>query len=186
MGTSEVFRRITGVLDTLEIPYMLTGSFASAHYGSPRSTQDIDIVIETNPSQVRLLIETLTTTGGYYAELDAALEAHRRESLFNVIDSRAGWKIDFIFRKSRAFSREEFARRQRTIFQDVSIFVATAEDIMVAKLEWAKLGSSQRQLEDVAAILRLRSGQLDIPYLEKWISQLGLDDEWTKARRIAE
>ena len=185
MSTAEVFRRITSALDVAEIPYMLTGSFAGAHYGSPRSTQDIDIVIEASPLRVGLLIDSLTKEGEYYAELEAALEAQRSESLFNVIDSRTGWKIDFIFRKSRSFSHEEFARRQRTLFLGVPIFVATAEDIIISKLEWAKLGNSQRQLEDVAAILRLRSDKIEIPYLEKWISQLALNEEWVSARRMA-
>ena len=64
----------------------------------------------------------------YYADLDAALDAHQRQSLFNVIDLATGWKIDLIIRKSRAFSHEEFRRRQRVNLHNVSLFVASAED----------------------------------------------------------
>lgn len=105
--------------------------------------------------------------------------------MFNVIDLRTGWKIDLIFRKSRPFSREEFARRQSVDLQGPRLFVASAEDVIIAKLEWAKLAKSQRQIEDATAILRLRWEQLDRPYLERWIFDLGLQDQWRLARQAA-
>jgi Nucleotidyltransferase of unknown function (DUF6036) len=184
MSLPEVFERITAAFDQAGILYMLTGSFASAHYGVPRSTQDIDFVIEATAPQLSALVQSLPSDE-YYADLETAMEAQRRESLFNVIDLRTGWKIDLIFRKSRAFSRQEFSRRKSVELQGRRLFVASAEDVVVAKLEWAKLASSQRQIEDAAAILRLRWEALDRTYLEKWISDLGLQDQWSVARRAA-
>ena len=183
MSVPEVFRRITARLQQAGVPYMVTGSFASAFYGSPRSTQDIDIVIAATVEQLRIFIQILGHE--YYAELEAAIEACRQESLFNIIDGISGWKIDLIFRKSRPFSQEEFRRRQRVNFHGVELFVASAEDVIIAKLEWAKLGESQRQIQDVAAILHIRSSLLDQGYIEKWISQLGLAEQWTTAKRSA-
>jgi hypothetical protein len=184
MSLPEVFRRITTALDQAGIAYMLTGSFASAHYGAPRSTQDIDLIIAPTVPQLRTFIQSLSVDQ-YYADLDAALEAYRRESLFNVIDLTTGWKIDFILRKSRRFSQDEFARRQMVPLQGLQLFVASAEDVLIAKLEWAKLAKSQRQIEDAASILRLRSGVLDRPYVEKWISELALQEQWDAATRAA-
>jgi hypothetical protein len=163
---------------------MLTGSFASAHYGAPRSTQDIDLVIEATPGQLRVFAGALPNDE-YYVDLGAAIEACRRESLFNVIDLASGWKIDLIFRKSRTFSREEFTRRQLIDLQGLHLDVASAEDVIIAKLEWSKLAQSQRRLEDVSAILRMRSDSLDLLYLEKWIHDLSLDTEWEEAQRRA-
>ena len=171
-------------LDQAGIAYMLTGSFAGAHYGTPRSTQDIDLVIEATAEQLRTFIQSLPGKE-YYADLDAALDSHRRESLFNIIDLTTGWKIDLIFRKSRPFSREEFGRRQLVSVQGLRLFVANAEDVIVAKLEWAKLGKSERQIDDVAAILRVRWEALDRPYLDRWISELALKEPWSVARRAA-
>jgi len=118
----------------------------------------------------------------YYADLHAALDAHQRQSMFNVIDLATVWKIDLIIRKSRAFSQEEFRRRQRVKLHDVSLFLATAEDAIISKLEWANLAQSRRQIEDVAAILRVRSDSLDHAYVEKWITELGLNEAWSEAR----
>ena len=157
MSIPETFQRITKALDEAGVAYMLTGSFASAHYGAPRSTQDIDFVIDATPAQLRTFVESLPSAE-YYADLETALEARRRESLFNVIDLKSGWKIDLIFRKSRAFSREEFNRRQPVTLQGLRLYIATAEDVIVAKLEWAKRAQSQRQIEDAVTVLRATRG----------------------------
>src|SRR4029077_20245090 len=124
MTVPDVFRRVTAALDQAGIRYMLSGSFASAHYGVPRSTQDIDLVIEATPAELRPFVEALSGNE-YYADLDSALEAHQRQSTFNVIDLATGWKIHLIIRKSRAFSQEEFRRRQWVSLHDVPLFVAS-------------------------------------------------------------
>jgi hypothetical protein len=184
MSATEVLRRITAALDQAGIAYMLSGSFASAYYGAPRSTQDIDLVIAAAPAQLRAFVQGLPSDE-YYADVDAALEAHNRQSMFNVIDLATGWKIDLIIRKSRAFSEEEFCRRQGVNLQDLPLFVASAEDVVISKLEWSKLVQSQRHIEDVAGILRMRWESLDRSYMERWILELGLKSEWDKARRAA-
>ena len=121
----------------------------------------------------------------YYADLDSALEARQRQSLFNVIDQATGWKIELVIRKSRAFCQEDGGRRLRVNLHGVSLFMTTAEDAIVSKLEWAKLAQSRRQIEDAAAILRARWDALDRAYLGKWIGELGLTDDWGEALRIA-
>jgi hypothetical protein len=69
---------------------------------------------------------------------------------------------------------------------EVPLYIATPEDIVVAKLEWAKLGESSRQIEDAAGILKVRADELDISYIEKWVSELGLTSEWSRARQLAD
>jgi hypothetical protein len=184
MIVPEVFKRITSALNQAGIAYMLTGSFASAYYGVPRATQDIDLVIETNPVQLQTFIQGLPDDE-YYVDQGAALEALRRQSLFNVIDLATGWKIDLIIRKLRRFSAEEFRRRQQVKLNELDLVVASAEDVVIAKLEWSKLAQSRRQIEDVAAILRVRWSDLDRSYLSKWILALDLEKEWNDARLSA-
>ena len=182
MNIQNVFQRITSALDQAGIEYMLSGSFAAAYYGAARSTQDIDFVIDATATQLRLFIAALPASE-YYADLDSALAAHQRQTMFNVIDQATGWKIDFIIRKPRSFSQEEFRRRQPLTLHGVALFITTAEDAVISKLEWAKLAESSRQIEDVAAILQAQRQALDQSYLQKWIDELGLTDEWRKAQR---
>jgi hypothetical protein len=184
MIVPEALQRIAAELNRVGIPYMLTGSFASVFYGSPRSTQDIDLVIAANRAQLQTFVESLAR-GEYYVEADAALEALKHESLFNIIDLKTSWKIDMIIRKSRAFSQEEFGRRRLSNVEGVALHVASAEDVILAKLEWAKLCASQRQIDDAAGILKLRGDSLDRPYLDKWVRGLGLAAEWSAAQRVA-
>ena len=118
----------------------------------------------------------------YYVSADAALQAYGTEGLFNVVDFASGWKVDFIIRKPRAFSVREFERRQQSEWLGTTLYVASAEDIVISKLEWAKASESERQIADVVGILRTRSGQLDLEYIEHWVAALDLHGHWLKAR----
>jgi hypothetical protein len=184
MSLENLFRGMTTAFERAGVRYMLTGSFAGAHYGVLRSTQDIDFVIEATSAQLRAFVESLPAAE-YYSDVNSALKALNRQSMFNVIDHATGWKIDLIIRKSRPFSIEEFGRRQRVDLHGVSLFVASAEDAILSKLEWAKLAQSRRQIEDAAAILRARWNDLDRSYLVKWIGKLELKKEWDDAQRLA-
>lgn len=164
---------------------MIAGSFASTVHGRPRTTQDLDVIIDPpNRGALDALVGALLADD-FYVDADAAHEALQRRSMFNAIDSSA-WKIDFILRKDRPFSLEEFRRRVRIEILDVAVFVASAEDTMVAKLEWSKQsGGSERQRRDVAGILATSGAELDRAYLEHWVRDLELEVEWSEAKRVA-
>ena len=119
-----------------------------------------------------------------YISLDAALEALQHRAMFNVVNTTTGWKADLIVRKLRPFSEAEFARRRPIDFEGARLWVASAEDVIVSKLEWAKLGGSARQIEDVAELVRM-AGPLDDAYLEHWIAELDLGEQWRAARQAA-
>jgi hypothetical protein len=179
---SDLLGRIVGLLDGAGIDFMIAGSFASTAHGLPRTTQDIDIVIDPRQASLNSLLAAMATDA-YYVDRDTALDALQRRSMFNVVDMASGWKIDFILRKNRAFSREEFRRRAPIDMLGVPLFVASAEDTIVAKLEWSRdSGSSERQLRDVAGIVATRGAELDVAYIELWVDELGLAAEWAKAR----
>jgi hypothetical protein len=99
-----------------------------------------------------------------------------RRGQFNVVLLESGWKCDLILRKHRAFSDQEFARRQPAEIAGVRVFVATAEDTIVAK----------RQIRDVVGVLQMRAEELDTPYIERWVVELGLAELWEQARREAQ
>jgi hypothetical protein len=106
-----------------------------------------------------------------------------RAGQFNIIDGATAWKVDVIFRKARASSVEEMSRRVPAVVLGVAVFVATAEDTVLAKLEWAKLGESERQRRDVQPLLEAKRGSLDLGYLERWLDALGVRESWDGLRR---
>jgi hypothetical protein len=173
---------IVTLLDRAGIPYMVVGSFASTFHGEPRTTRDLDLVIDPSAPQLDALLASLDPDR-YYVDPDVARDALARRTMFNVIEIATAWKIDLVIRKARPFSIEELGRRTRVTIQGVEVATATAEDTIIAKLEWAKSGGSQRQLDDVAAILRIRGPALDLPYVEKWVGLLGLDEVWGRVPR---
>jgi hypothetical protein len=183
MTAADILRRIVAKLEAAGIPCMVTGSFASTFHGAPRTTHDIDLVIDPTGAALVQFIASLPDAE-YYVDLDVARDALRRRSLFNVIDLATGWKVDLIIRKARPFSEAEFTRRQPAELLGVPVSVASLEDIIIAKLEWAKLASSERQLQDVAALLAVHGSRLDVAHIEHWVTDLQLQDEWSRARAL--
>lgn len=115
----------------------------------------------------------------YYVSESAALNAFHRRSQFNVVDMATGWKVDLIIRKARPYSLEELRRRLSVRMLDVDVFVATPEDTILSKLEWASLsGGSERQMRDVVGVLEVKSGEVDRAYIERWAAELGLIELW--------
>jgi hypothetical protein len=174
---SDFLRRITSALDMHDVPYMLTGSVVSSMYGTPRSTNDIDIVIAPTREQVLAVVQLFQRLG-YSVHPESALTALRNRSQFDVVDLGAGWKADLIVRKEREFSEIEFARRETHEVEGVRLALATAEDVLLAKLEWAKLSESDRQLADAAGILKMQHDLLDRGYIEHWVDVLDVRTQW--------
>jgi hypothetical protein len=173
--------RLVRALDAAGAPYMIAGSVASTFHGAPRTTQDVDLVVELDGARMRSLLQQLPEEQ-YYVSEDAARDAIRRRGQFNVIDMATGWKADLIVRKARPFSEEEFGRRQRVSFAGVDVWIASAEDTIVSKLEWSRAsGGSERQLNDVHGILASKGAQLDRAYVETWVRDLGLQELWSRA-----
>jgi hypothetical protein len=108
--------------------------------------------------------------------------ALRHKSQFNVIDLARGMKADLIVRKDREFSVGEFARRETHEVEGVRLTIATPEDVLLAKLEWAKLGESEQQLVDAAGILTVQQGKLDTEYIERWVRDLDVAEQWAAVR----
>ncbi len=181
MSVRDVLENLRRALEEAHVAYMVTGSFASSVHGVPRATQDIDVIIEPTRDQLVALMGKFGEPV-YEADQEDALDALRRRSMFSVIDRRGIWKIDFIVRKDRPFSKREFGRRTKIDILGISLYAATAEDILLAKLEWAKLGESERQIRDAAGIIRIQGPKLDVDYVERWAAALDIEDQWHSAR----
>jgi hypothetical protein len=175
---SDVLAEIVRALDMAGVPHMVAGSLASTHHGEPRSTQDIDLVIDPSDEALATFVAGLDRGRFYVGDAQGALE---RRDQFNVIDLATGWKVDLVIRKDRAFSRSEFARRQPVVIAGVATAVATAEDTILAKLEWARAGGSDRQRRDVVAILTVQGDKLDTDYLHQWAEELGITEDLNTA-----
>jgi hypothetical protein len=170
---------VAEALEALGAPYAIGGSFASALHGVMRATMDADLVADLRPEQVEPLAEALGDA--FYADVDTMRNAVLQHRSFNLIHLETMFKVDVFVAKPRAFDRAQLARRQlQVLSQDPErhAYVASAEDIVLAKLEWYRLGgeTSERQWRDVLGVLKVQGDRLDREYLARMATELGVTD----------
>jgi len=180
----DLLARLVAALNAADVPYMLTGSYASSLHSIPRATRDLDIIIFPNRDQLTRFVQSLDPAR-YHTDLEDAVESLKRRSHFNVVDYATGWKVDFIIPPFEDFNLEEFDRRQAIDMGSFELIVVSPEDVIIAKLIWAKAGESARQLEDAATVVRFQDARLNVPYIEKWVHRLKLESQWAAVRAQA-
>jgi hypothetical protein len=179
MNTQKEFlMRLVGLLDKARIPYMVTGSMGSSFHGRPRATQDADLVIDPTEGQLGFLLPFLERD--YYVSREAAYDAMRRRTMFNVIDLAGGWKADLIVRKDRPYSRREFERRRQIEAMGQTLWVVSPEDTVLSKLEWMKGRESDVHYTDALGVAVAQRENLDLAYLRTWAQELGVENGLTR------
>jgi hypothetical protein len=164
-----VLKLVGDRLDAAGIPNMVTGSIAASHFGRPRMTRDIDLVVELRPEHASRLEAMLGPE--FMLNADSMRDAIRRRGMFNVIHASALIKVDFVVRKADAYRAAEFERRRQGRVDDAELWIVP-EDLVLSKLLWAKDSRSELQLNDVRSGLRVQHGAIDWPYLEGWAERL--------------
>ncbi len=159
-----ITRIITKVFEDLKISYFIGGSLASSLYGIPRATQDVDIIADIKKEDVPVLVDNLKDQ--FYIDQDMIFDALHHKSSFNVIHLKTMFKVDVFILGRDDLAKEEIGRKDRYQLSDDpsdQIYLASAEDVLLHKLYWYKLGgyASERQWKDVIGILQVQSGRLD-------------------------
>lgn len=178
-----VILRVTQVLDELLAPYVIGGSMASTAYGRIRTTMDVDIVADLSIEQVEPLVNNLAED--FYADAQMIRQAITSQGSFNLIHLATTFKVDIFVAGERPFDQQQIARRQAQLLEppDQEAYFASAEDVILAKLEWYRRGGevSDRQWRDIQGVLDVQGEQLDQGYLREWADQLGVADLLNKA-----
>jgi hypothetical protein len=157
-------------LTACEIPFMLTGSFATAHYTTPRMTRAIDVVVALRVEGVPQLVSAFSLD--FYVDDDDARNAVRSERPFNLMHYGSGIKVDLIVRKSSEYRALEFSRRRRVTMGVIETCVVSCEDLILSKLAWARDSASELQRRDVRQLL---TGSVDTDYLRRRAPALGVE-----------
>jgi len=159
-------------LDKAAVSYMVTGSMASNFWGIPRTTHDLDFVIQLPPSHVPAMIEAFRDQ--FYIDEAMVRSAYQPPHQFNALDCRSSLKVDFWLLRPVPFEREMFRRRTRQPMFGREVCLATAEDVILHKLLWDRITPSERQRLDIAGVAAVQRGRLDAEYLRRWATELDL------------
>lgn len=187
LSTIEVALLLIEQLDWLGVPYIVGGSLASSAYGFFRATNDADILADLKHQHAAPLTGALSPH--FYVDERMIQDAIQHRASFNAVHLDTMLKVDIFIPRGRAFDRQQLARGISQVVQanpERRAILATAEDTVLAKLEWYRLGgeSSDRQWSDIIGVLKVQDATLDLAYLRRWARTLGVAD--LLARALAE
>ena len=179
---------VTQTLERIGIPYAVGGSLASSLHGVMRSTLDVDILADMRLEHIQPMVAALSKE--FYADDEMMRDAIEHHSSFNLIHYETAFKVDIFIRKPRAFDQIQLERRRMSVIAtdpEQSVYVVSPEDIILAKLEWYRMGGevSERQWRDILGVLKTRAGELDLDYLQEWAAQLKVSDLLERALKEA-
>lgn len=179
---------VIDALDALGVPYLIGGSLASAVHGVLRATLDTDLVADLRLEHAEPLARALG--GTFYVDAESIREAVLHQRSFNVIHLETMFKVDVFVVKKRPFHHSQMERRMAQVIAtdpDRTAYVATAEDTILAKLEWYRMGGdvSEQQWRDVLGVMKVQADRLDLAYLRQWAAQLNISDLLERAIKEA-
>lgn len=193
------FKALT-TLESLEIPYVIIGAFAGVEYGITRTTYDVDIVVDLNDEQIEALAEAYPSPR-YYADPFQMRDSIRLGIMFNIIDSTANRKADFIplsMEPGYGFALKNRIRRTIDIGDDqkVNVWLAKPEDVIIGKLmAWGESGSYRHEtdIRDILLAVKQRTdiemaNSFDITYIDRWVTRISPDvaDFWQKLKQAVQ
>ena len=175
--------QLASALERVGIPYVIGGSVASSVRGIVRATIDVDVVARIGVGQTEALAAALGPD--WYADADQMRDSIVAGRAFNIIYLPFVQKVD-VFPATEEFHRSQLERATKVpipfLGDSAEYPVASAEDILLAKLQWYRMGGevSERQWTDIAGILAVAPG-LDAAYLRTWAVRLRVADLLDKA-----
>ena len=175
----QVTRLVTKGVDKLGVHYVIGGSMASIIHGLLRTTMDVDIIANLPLAQVDPFIAELG--GAFYADEPMIRQAIEHRRSFNLIHLETMFKVDIFIAKERPFDQQQLKRRipeRISPDSEEQFWVLSAEDVVLAKLDWFRLGAevSERQWRDILGVLKTQQNRLDIDYLKQWAKALEVAD----------
>lgn len=181
MTPEELLIKISKILESLRIPYAVTGGFAVTVWGKPRYTADIDIVVELLEKNIKPLAkELLAIDKNVYADEEMMKDALIYKGEFNFIHPDTGFKVDFFVQDNNFYNKLKIKRAILRNIYGQKIFFVSPEDLILSKLLWSEESYSQKQSEDIKSVLRNTKIKLDLKYIKKWAEKQGTTETLNK------
>jgi predicted nucleotidyltransferase len=177
MTTSDIMLRVAEALSRAKIPSMIVGSFSSNYHGIPRSTQDVDFVLQLDSALTSDFVQILGDEFEAEPQLTFETNTGTQKQEFRVKGTE--FKVELFRLSNDPFDQERFSRRQPVNVAGCQVWFPTAEDVIVMKLRWARA----KDKADVRDVMFVKRGKLDWPYIENWCRKHGTLAKLDEIRR---
>ncbi len=174
MTQFEAIVKIVSLCELESIAYMIVGSFSSNFFGIPRATKDADIVIQVSSEQKNRLLEKLPQEMELERQILFEMATNTIKTLIYI--PSIAFEIELFDLSDDPFDQTRFDRRINIIFNNISIFLPTPEDVIIQKLRWYKNARRDKDLEDASHVYLVQKDNLDIDYIQKWLIQHGSEE----------
>jgi hypothetical protein len=179
----EFVTQVLAALDAAGIEYLIGGAVATWAWGEPRSTLDLDLVVNIPVEAIERLSRELKKRDMLVPAdiiLDNLLEI-RADLPINAIHMYSGFKADlYPLRAGDELRASAFARRQKIDLGAPlgEVYLHSPEDLILYKLWYFSLSQQTKHIRDITSIV-LRLGEaLDYVYIDQWAGQKGFSSLW--------
>lgn len=183
LSFQEFLKMILYVLEKSDIDYMVGGAVAVWPWGEPRSTQDINIVIQLGVDHINTLSKELEKVE-IFLPPDIIMEnlyETRGDPPINAIHGTSGYKAEmFLVREGDELRKAAFKRRVKVDFgpEVGEIFIHSPEDLIIYKMLYYSLSQQTKHIRDIGSILKTMGEQLDREYIKRWAEEKQLISIW--------
>ena len=172
---ARILRVVVSAFEESQLGYVVVGSVAAAAWGVARTTRDIDVVVVVDVERIEAVLDALAGAG-LYVPTERAREAAGTSGSFNVLDPEHGGKVDiFVVHADDEFTASRLRRSVRADVFGIPCSVASAEDVILAKLRWRSTSRSEVQWRD--CIEMVATNDVDRGYLRAWARRLDVADD---------
>jgi hypothetical protein len=189
---ADFIQLVLEALDAADVMYLIGGAVAVWAWGEPRTTRDLDLVVDLPFESMAALSHELEQRDMLVPVdimIDLLIE-DRADLPINAIHMFSGYKAElFLFKPGDAFRASNLKRRQLVDLGPPlgEVYVHAPEDLILNKLRYFRISQQPKHVRDIAGIVLNLDQTLDYVYIDRWAEQLDLTETWREIQeRISE
>lgn len=181
MNTDEFVLAVIDYLNEQAVPYMLVGSLATNFYCVPRSTEDADIVVQSQVVQVARQIHQAQPHIHFNPQMGfESVTATKKIVLQTAVH---GFEIELFELSAEEHDQTRFSRRTLVETMGRKVWIASLEDMVVTKLRWSQHAGREKDISDARNLMGVQHDRIDWPYVESWCDHHGTREIMERLRR---
>ena len=177
---TEVISLITEFLNNEDIDYVIVGGLAAIFYGIPRTSMDLDIIIQIPENKIERFVKFLEKKEFFVDKWDLE-ESFKEKSHCTIQDKNSLLRLD-VKGAYTDLDKKTLDRRVSFEYNGKKIYLASAEDTIANKLLFGR----EQDIKDVEGIYARQYGKLDAEFLEKRCKELKVWKEFLAMKKRVE